>query len=81
MSFADNYYFTNYGRNELNRVFEECTLNLLTRNIHECIDHIAVSESFITNLKTITGEWNIDKSLSDHKGVFVDFERNALFVN
>ena len=32
-------------------------------------------------LKTIIGEWNIDKSLSDHKGVFVDFERNALFVN
>ena len=81
MSFADNYYFTNYGRNELNRVFEECTLNLLTRNIPECIDHIVISESFITNLKTIIGEWNIDKSLSDHKGVFVDFERNALFVN
>ena len=32
ISFADNYYFTNNGRNELNKVFKECKLNLLTRD-------------------------------------------------
>lgn len=31
ITFADNYYFTNNGRNELNKVFKDCKLNLLTR--------------------------------------------------
>jgi hypothetical protein len=73
ISFADNYYFTHNGRNELNKVFKECELNLLTRDISECIDHIAVSERFKTNLEIEIGEWNLDKKLSDHKGIYVDF--------
>ena len=76
-SFADNYYFTNYGRNELNNLFRECNLNLLTGNIPECIDHIAISESFITNLETDIGEWNSDKKLSDHKGIYVELKNNC----
>ncbi len=74
ISFADNYYFTNYGRNELVKVFENNKLNLLTRNRTECIDHIAISESLTTNLKTEIGEWNIDKKLSDHKGIYVELK-------
>ena len=76
-SFADNYYFTNYGRNELNNLFRECNLNLLTGNRPECIDHIAISESFITNLETDIGEWNSDKKLSDHKGIYVELKNNC----
>ena len=76
-SFADNYYFTNNGRNELNNLFRECNLNLLTGNIPECIDHIAISESFITNLETDIGEWNSDKKLSDHKGIYVELKNNC----
>lgn len=75
-SFADNYYFTKDGRNELNKVFRECNLNLLTSNLAECIDHIAISENFLTNIAVETAEWNIDKKLSDHKGVYVDLRKN-----
>ena len=73
-SFADNYYFTNKGRNELNKVFKECKLNLLTGNKTECIDHIAISENFITNMEIEIGEWNLDKKLSDHKGIYVELK-------
>jgi exonuclease III len=71
ITFADNYYFTNHGRNELNKVFKECNLNLLTSDRKECVDHIAISENFTTNLETEIGEWNLDKKLSDHKGIYV----------
>ena len=77
ISFADNYYFTNNGRNELNNLFRECNLNLLTREIAACIDHIAISENFITNMETEIGEWNSDKILSDHKGIYVELKNNS----
>ena len=77
ISFADNYYFTNNGRNELNNLFRECNLNLLTRDKIECIDHIAISENFITNMETDIGEWNSDKKLSDHKGIYVELKNNC----
>jgi len=47
----------------------------LTRDITACIDHIAISENFITNMETEIGEWNIDKKLSDHKGIYVDLKK------
>jgi hypothetical protein len=74
ISFADNYYFTHNGRNELNKVFKEYELNLLTKDISECIDHIAISENFMTNLEAEIGEWNFDKKLSDHKGINVELK-------
>jgi hypothetical protein len=74
ISFADNYYFTHIGRNELNNLFRECNLNLLTRDKAECVDHIAISENFITNMETEIGEWNLDKKLSDHKGIYVELK-------
>ena len=74
ISFADNYYFTHNGRNELNKVFKECELKLLTRDISECIDNIAISENFTTTLVTEISEWNLDKKLSDHKGIYVELK-------
>ena len=71
ISFADNYYFTNFGRDALNQAFEKNCLTLLTRNQSECIDHIAVSEPFIKNKTFEIHEWNQDKTLSDHKGIAV----------
>ena len=76
ISFADNYYFTNNGRNELNNLFRECKLNLLTIDKTECIDHIAISENFTKSMETKIGEWNLDKKLSDHKGIYVDLKKN-----
>ena len=37
----------------------------------ECIDHIAVSTEFVGNSIIHVEEWNLDKSLSDHKGIAV----------
>jgi len=80
ISFADNYYFTNNGRNELNNLFRECNLNLLTRDRAACIDHIAISEDFITIMETEIGEWNLNKKLSDHKGIYVELKKKGEIV-
>jgi len=77
ISFADNYYFTNDGRNELNNLFRKCNLNLMTRDRAACIDHIAISEDFITNMETEIGEWNLDKKVSDHKGIYVELKNKC----
>lgn len=37
----------------------------------ECIDHIAISEKFIDSSTIEIREWNLEKSLSDHKGIVV----------
>ena len=71
VSFCDNYYFTNYGRDTLLRSFSENRIRLLTENVPECIDHIAVSETFFKNGDVKIEEWNLEKKLSDHKGIAV----------
>lgn len=50
-------------------------LELITRHKNECIDHIAISKEFIDNHLTETIEWNLDKSLSDHKGIAVTLSK------
>ncbi len=82
-SFADNYYFTNYGRNTLNAAFEMNGISLLTRNRSDCIDHIAVSKEFIGDCKASISEWNVDKTLSDHKGICAEicYEKEAVPKN
>lgn len=73
MSFSDNYYFTNEGRNQLNECFQKNSLINLTENLEENIDHIVVSKEFIDNSEVILTEWNLNKKLSDHKGICVEF--------
>ena len=72
LSFADNYYFTNFGRDTLLKNFAELKIEILTKNCAECIDHIAISKNFLSNRKFNFSEWNLEKNLSDHKGIFVD---------
>lgn len=72
-SFSDNYYFTKNGRAALEDVFSMNEITLITRKQPECIDHIAVSDEFIANSTSKIEEWNIDKKLSDHKGIVVEF--------
>jgi endonuclease/exonuclease/phosphatase family metal-dependent hydrolase len=68
-SFADNYYFTKTGRESLLEFFTENHITVLTENRGECIDHIAVSDSFIKDTEILIDEWNYNKILSDHKGI------------
>lgn len=72
-SFFDNYYFTRAGRNDLQNLFQEVELSLLTGEQAECIDHIAISRRFASFVKLTIEEWNEDKLLSDHKGIAVSF--------
>ena len=71
-SFSDNYYFTRFGRETLLTSFADNNISLLTGNQQECIDHIAVSENFAGDNKVTVSEWNLDKSLSDHKGIVAE---------
>ena len=72
-SFFDNYYFTRAGRNDLQNLFQEVELSLLTGEQAECIDHIAISRRFASFVKLTIEEWNENKLLSDHKGIAVSF--------
>lgn len=71
-SFADNYYFTNFGRENLLKIFSDLKIELVTKNCAECIDHIAISKNFFSESKF--AEWNLERNLSDHKGIFVDIK-------
>lgn len=70
-SFSDNYYFTKNGRSQLLDFFDRAGIRLLTSDVPECVDHIAVSTDFIGDANVEVSEWNLYKSLSDHKGVAV----------
>ncbi len=72
ISFSDNYCFTNYGREVLGQFFAENRMRLLTAGVPECIDHIAVSETFLKDACITITEWNLDKRLSDHKGIVAE---------
>ena len=73
LSFSDNYYFTTHGRDSLLNVFKETNLQILTRNVPESIDHIAINEDVVRGREIAIQEWNKDKRLSDHKGIMVSF--------
>lgn len=71
-SFSDNYYFTHDARNKILKHLKNNSLILLTENEAECIDHIAITKSMVNLTNLRIEEWNIDKRLSDHKGVAVE---------
>ncbi len=79
ISFSDNYYYTKHGRDLLTACFERNDLVNVTASLPECIDHIVLSKSFIGDREIKLTEFNVDKKLSDHKGVCVELinPRNA----
>ncbi len=62
-SFADNYYFTRAGRSAVLECFREAGIHLVTGKQAECIDHIAITESFLDGVKVSVEEWNEDKKI------------------
>lgn len=71
-TFSDNYYFTQYGRDTMKQCFSENKMTILTAERLECIDHIAITDSFTDGCEVHIEEWNSDKRLSDHKGIAVN---------
>ena len=75
ISFSDNYYFTKFGRETFLDCFKSNQLKNLTENISGNIDHIILTESFVTQFKSDISEWNIGKKLSDHKGICIELKK------
>ena len=73
-SFSDNYYFTYKSRNLILKTFTKCDIQLVTAGCWHCIDHIAISKDFMGDSPVVINEWNIEKTLSDHKGISVQFD-------
>lgn len=69
LSFSDNYYFTQRGREAVQQTFSQNDIILLTQAEKECIDHIAVSKGFVIGADVQIEEWNYKRTLSDHKGI------------
>ena len=74
LSFSDSYYFRTDGRTAVADCFNRNAIRILTRDATDCIDHISVSDAFVSvGCESSVFEWNVDKNLSDHKGILVDF--------
>ena len=75
LSFNGNYYYTTLGRETVLDCFKRSGIRILTSEKPQCIDHIAVSDSFMSG-RRVTGinEWNYDKTLSDHRGIVVQID-------
>jgi hypothetical protein len=73
-SFGDNYYFTNDVRDLVESTFYDAGISIMTKEQPECVDHIAISDSFVEESKVSVTEWNQDKGLSDHKGICVELQ-------
>ena len=73
LTFSDNYYHTEEGRNAINECFSQIGMRILTAERPCCVDHIALPDRLIAGSTVTTQEWNLDKSLSDHKGIVVEF--------
>lgn len=73
LSFSDNWYYTGFGRNTVLQSCRENHLRLLTAEAANCIDHVAISGSFIGSSSIEIREWNLEKRLSDHKGIMVSW--------
>lgn len=79
MTFCDTYYSHSEGKLLLEDSFLKLGLKLLTRDIPENVDHIAISESFLphASIQPEWSCWNVDgrmarpRLLSDHKGVII----------
>ena len=71
-SFADNYYFTNAGRQSILDNFFKNNLAIVTNNVPQNVDHIAISKKFVQRNNCIITTFNNDKKLSDHIGVVLE---------
>ena len=72
MSFSDNYYFTNLGRQKFVNTFKKLNLINLTENVPQNIDHIIISRKIMMSKSYTVETWNLDKRLSDHIGLCVE---------
>jgi len=75
LSFIDNYYHTTLGRQTVQNCFGRSGISILTAEKSQCIDHVAVSDGFMSGHRVAEiNEWNCDKELSDHKGIVVQID-------
>ena len=74
-SFMDYYYHTTLGKETVLDCFGRSGISILTYERPQCIDHVAVSDIFMSGHHVIEiNEWNYDKTLSDHRGIVVQID-------
>lgn len=61
------------GRDALLQTLFQTHMELLTKEQLNCIDHIAISKQFLGDAAAHIEEWNLDRNLSDHKGIAAQF--------
>ena len=61
--------------NDVNDFFEDNAIEILTRNISDTVDHIAISQQFLVNLNFETERLPFDKKITDHNLVIVTLEK------
>jgi endonuclease/exonuclease/phosphatase family metal-dependent hydrolase len=79
LTFCDGYYSHSEGKEQLEDVFSKLGFTLLTRDIPENVDHIAISDSFLAHASALPEWtcWNVEQRMarprlfSDHTGVMV----------
>jgi endonuclease/exonuclease/phosphatase family metal-dependent hydrolase len=71
-SFCDNYYAAETNRSDLLVVLEALEMRILTADVAQNIDHVAVSQPLVKDCAVSVAIWNEDKQLSDHIGVCVE---------
>jgi len=72
ISFSDSYYTIKKSREKIEKTFEDLDMEILTLDLPENIDHIVLQKSFKKASQLKMGSWNETKSLSDHKGVWIE---------
>lgn len=58
-------------RENLNNIINQFDLDKSTGNLDDNIDHILISKKFINNREIQIEQFNVDKKLSDHIGIFL----------
>lgn len=73
LSDSDSYYVTEKYRQRMLDCFRRIKMTVMTKDLPNNIDHIALSNSFLNLVDPKTGIW--PKSVSDHQGVWLTLEK------
>lgn len=65
---------SSFAQESLLTAFESQELEILTKELPVCIDHITISKDFLKNKNITNIIWNEDKKLSDHYGICITIQ-------
>ena len=72
VTFSGYTYPSHEAQNKLKGAFEKMRMKILTKEIDNNVEHIAISNRFLENKKISIESWNLDKKSSDHIGIYTN---------